>query len=139
MKDKRELILEAFENISKMRLECVCNVKETCAASELTVRQIEYLKVIDNYDYMTFSRLADLTNNSKPTITEMINKFISLKMVYREKCPDDGRISYIFLTEQGKMVARYEKITTERVVDRFMKYLTNDEINTLLTLFMKVK
>lgn len=139
LKDKKELLLEVYENISNMRLECVCNVKETCAASELTVRQIEYLKIIDKYKDITFSRLAELTNNSKPTITEMINKFINLNMVYREKSLDDGRISYILLTDQGKMIARYERITMERIVDRVLNYLTEEEIDTLLTLLAKVK
>ncbi|MGL1892252.1 MAG: MarR family winged helix-turn-helix transcriptional regulator [Spirochaetaceae bacterium] len=139
MNETRELLLEAYESISNIRSECACNVKKTCAASELTVRQIEYLKIIDKYDDMTFSRLAELTNNSKPTISEMINKFINLNMVYREKSPDDGRISNIFLTDQGKMIARYERITIERVIDRILNNLTKEEIETLIKLFSKVK
>lgn len=139
MNETKELLLEAYESISVIRSECAFNVKKTCAGSELTVRQIEYLKIIDRYDDMTFSRLAELTNNSKPTITEMINKFINIKMVYREKSPDDGRISNIFLTDQGKMIARYERITIDRVIDRILDNLSKDEIKTLIRLFSKVK
>lgn len=139
MNETRELLLEAYKSISNIRSECAFNVRKTCAASELTVRQIEYLKIIDKYNDMTFSRLAELTNNSKPTISEMINKFIKLNMAYREKSPNDGRISYIFLTDQGKMIARYERITMERVVDRILNNLAKDEIETLIELFSKVK
>lgn len=139
LKGVRELLLEAYENISNIRIECTGNVKSTCAASELTVRQIEYLKIIDMYKDLTFSRLADLTNNSKPTVTEMINKFIKLDLVYREKSPEDGRISYIYLTDQGVTIARYERITMERVVDRILNSLTESEIESLINLFRKVK
>ncbi|WP_243684757.1 MarR family transcriptional regulator [Methanosarcina barkeri] len=45
---------------------------------------------------MTFSRLARITRNSKPTITEMVNKFVKMDCVYKEKSSKDGRIFFTF-------------------------------------------
>jgi DNA-binding MarR family transcriptional regulator len=71
----------------------------------MTVKQIGYLKVIHEHGELTFTRLAEITGNSKPTITEMINKFVRMECAYREKSSGDGRILYIRLTEKGQMIA----------------------------------
>ena len=88
----------------------------------MTVKQIAYLKTIDEQGDVTFSRLAEITRNSKPTITEMINKFVRMECVYREPCPDDGRIMYIRLTEKGQKIAQAEQAALRRVIERMMEF-----------------
>ena len=44
--------------------------------SDITVKQIGYLRAIDGHEEVTFSKLAKITRNSKTTITEKINKFV---------------------------------------------------------------
>src|SRR5512145_2948065 len=104
MKDMEEQLFNAFENILKMKHECSCSIFSECGLSDMTVKQIAYLKVINEQGDVTFSRLAEITKNSKPTITEMVNKFVRMECVYREPCRDDGRILYIRLTDKGKMI-----------------------------------
>ncbi len=139
MKSKRDKLFEAYEQLVKVSGDCACEISKECALSELTVKQIEYLKLIDRYGDVTFSKLAEVTQNSKPTITEMINRFLSLNCVFKEKSCDDGRVSYIHLTEQGRRIARHEEITVYRVVDRIMNSLSDSEIEMLITLFKKVR
>ncbi|MCP4131091.1 MAG: winged helix-turn-helix transcriptional regulator [bacterium] len=139
MGSKRDELLEAYENLLKVRGECACEIMNECAVSNLTVKQIEYLKIIDRNNDVTFSKLAEITRNSKPTITEMINKFINFDCVFKKKSLDDGRVSFIRLTDQGERIARAEQITILKVVDRMIHSLSENEIEILITIFKKVK
>jgi DNA-binding MarR family transcriptional regulator len=105
----------------------------------MTVRQIAYLKVIDEQGEITFSRLAEITKNSKPTITEMINRFVRMECVYREPCPDDGRCQYICLTGKGKKIAGAEHAALQQVIEQMADSLDEDELDLLLGILQKVR
>lgn len=105
----------------------------------MTVRQIAYLKTIDEQGEITFSRLAEITRNSKPTITEMVNKFVRMECVYRERCPDDGRILYIRLTEKGKKIAQAEHFALRRTIEQMVNSLDDNDLDLLIGILDKVR
>lgn len=139
MREREEHLLEAFENLFRARHECSCNIFSECGLSELTVRQVAYLKTIDEQGDVTFSRLAEITRNSKPTITEMINKFVRMECVYRERCPDDGRVLFIRLTDKGQKIAKAEQAALHRMIERMMDSLDDQEQELLLRILQKVQ
>lgn len=139
MMKREEHLLEVFENLHRMRNECSCTVFSECGLSDMTVKQIAYLKVIDEQGDVTFSRLAEITRNSKPTITEMINRFVRMECVYRESCPDDGRILYIRLTEKGRKIAKAEQTALRRVIERMVHSLDEHEQELLIEILQKVR
>jgi DNA-binding MarR family transcriptional regulator len=132
------LKLKAYENLSKIKGECSFRLSSEYGMEKLTVRQIGYLKIISQQKIVTFSRLANLTNNSKPTVTEMINKFIGCGCVYREKCRNDGRVSYIKLTKKGEMIANAEKLVSSNLSERIEKSLKKKEIDLLIQILNKI-
>jgi len=69
----------------------------------------------------------------------MINKFIKMECVYREKCQDDGRIFYIRLTEKGQMLARAEETALLKVIERMANSLNEKELDTLIEILRKVR
>jgi DNA-binding MarR family transcriptional regulator len=105
----------------------------------MTVRQIAYLKAIDEHREVTFSRLAEITKNSKPTITEMVNRFVKMECVYRQKSSDDGRILYIRLTEKGQKIAKAEHYALRRVIERMADVLDEPEMDLLIGILNKVR
>lgn len=137
--DREEHLFEVIENLLRLKNECSCTIFSECGLSDLTVRQIAYLKAIAEQDEVTFSRLAEITNNSKPTITEMINKFVRMECVYREPCPDDGRILYIRLTDKGRKIAKADQNALRRVIERMMNSLDEDETDLLIGILQKVR
>ena len=139
MTDRTDELLEVFGNVLRIKGECSCSVFSECGLSELTVKQIAYLKTIDREEEITFTRLAEITSNSKPTITEMINKFAKMECVYRERCQNDGRLQYIRLTEKGKKIARADHIALQRAVERMMDTLDDEEMNLLIRTLGKVR
>jgi DNA-binding MarR family transcriptional regulator len=139
MMEQEEDLFEAFQNLFRLKNECSCNIFSECGLSDMTVKQIAYLKVIDQHGEITFSRLAEITRNSKPTITEMINRFVRMECVYRERCPDDGRILYIRLTEKGQKIAQAEQAAMQRVVQRMIETLDERERDLLAEILQKIR
>ena len=139
MKEKEEHLFEVMESLFRIRNECSCTIFSECGLSDMTVKQIEYLKAIDEQGDVTFSRLAEITRNSKPTITEMINKFERMNCVFRERSPDDGRILYIRLTERGRKLAQAEQIALHRLIGQVMDSLDEHEMDLLIEILKKVR
>ena len=139
MMEKKEHLFVVFENLVKIKSECSCEIFSGCGLSDITVKQIQYLKVIDEYEEVTFSKLAKITRNSKPTITEMINKFVKMECVYREKSSDDGRVNYIHLTEKGQMIARAEQRALMKLIEKVADSLDDNEMDTLIKILQKIQ
>ena len=139
MMERDEHLREVLEHLLRMKNECSCSIFSECGLSDMTVKQIAYLKVIDEQGDVTFSRLAEITKNSKPTITEMVNKFVRMECVYREPCRDDGRILYIRLTDKGKKIAQAEQAALRRVIERMIDSLDEHELDLLIGILQKVR
>jgi DNA-binding MarR family transcriptional regulator len=139
MTEQGEDLCEAFEGLIRLKNDCSCSIFSECGLSDITVKQIAYLKVIDQHGEITFSRLAEITRNSKPTITEMINRFVRMECVFRERCPADGRILYIRLTEKGQKIAKAEQAAMQRVIERMMNSLDEHELDLLVEILQKVR
>ncbi len=139
MMENEEHLLEVIENLLRTRDECSSAIFSECGLSDMTVRQIAYLKAIDEHGDITFSRLAMITNTAKPTVTEMVNRFVRMDCVYREPCRDDGRIQYIRLTDKGKLIARAEEHALRRVIEQMMASLDEHDRDLLLAILQKVR
>jgi DNA-binding MarR family transcriptional regulator len=136
---EKERLLIAVEHLIRIRNESSCAILSECGVPNITVKQIGYLKAIDEQGDVTFSRLAEITRNSKPTITEMINKFVSMECVYRERSPHDGRVLYIRLTDKGRRIARAEEYALSRLIERLRDSLDGDDMDVLVQILRKVR
>jgi DNA-binding MarR family transcriptional regulator len=137
-REKEQLVI-AVERLISIKNECSCTLFSEYKIPEITVHQARYLRAIDQNDEVTFSRLAEITRTSKPTITEMINRFVSMDCVYRERSCDDRRVQYIRLTEKGRMIAQAEKNALARLIERMMDSLDEDEARALAEILRKVR
>ena len=122
----------------RIKKECRFCVIDKYNVSELTLKQIEYLKKFDEYKHVTISQLAESLKLSKPSITEMVKKFIKLDCVRKEQCSHDARIYYLYLTEKGKGIARLEQIADEEFIKRVEDCLCKEDISLLIELLSKV-
>ncbi|ETA69436.1 MAG: hypothetical protein PWQ75_600 [Methanolobus sp.] len=128
-----------FENLFKIKSECSSDILCGCGIPDITLKQIGYLKIIDRYGEITFSKLAEVTSNSKPTISEMINKFIQMECVYKKRSPEDGRVFHICLTEKGQTICRCEQHALSRLTQKMAYSLTEEELKMLINILEKVK
>jgi DNA-binding MarR family transcriptional regulator len=139
MREREEYLFDIFESLLQMKNECSCRIFSECGLADITVKQIAYLKTIDEQGDVTFSRLAEITRNSKPTITEMIDRFVRMECVYRERSPEDRRILFIRLTEKGQKIAQAEHSALARVITRLMNSLDEHEQQLLIELLEKAR
>jgi len=137
--DTEERLLAAVEQLIRIRNETSSAILSECGIPDITVKQLGYLKTIDEQGEVTFTRLAEITSNSKPTITELINRFESMECVYRERSPDDRRVIYIRLTEKGRRIARAEDDALSLLVERMRNSLDRDEVDLLVRIIWKVR
>lgn len=139
MTDQEEHLFDAVAKLLRMQRECSSTIVTACGLSEVTVKQMAYLKVIDEEGEVTFSRLAERAGTSKPTITEMINRCVQMDCVYREPSPSDARVRYIRLTEKGRTVVRADEAALRRTVERMVQSLEEEEMDLLIRLLGKVE
>lgn len=139
MAEKLDRLLISLDQLIRIRNETSHAILSECGVPDITVKQITYLRTIDEQGEVTFTRLAEITRNSKPTITELINRFESMDCVYRERCPHDGRVLYIRLTDKGRRIARADTYALSRLIERMMETLDEDDMNVLVTLLRKVR
>jgi DNA-binding MarR family transcriptional regulator len=133
-----EHLFEVFDRLIAIKNECSSEIFSECGLADVTVKQIAYLKAINEHHDVTFSRLAEITRNSKPTITEMVNRFVRMECAYRQRSPDDGRIVYIRLTEKGRMMANAEQNALNRMVEKMVRSLDEKEVDLLIEILKKV-
>lgn len=137
--DNKERLFETCIKFFKIKGECSCKVIDALDMSGLTIKQVEYLKQIDKHEHVTSSELAKIFDLSKPSVTEMVKKFINLDCVYKKQCHNDGRVHFLELTEKGKKIANVDELTISRLVDKIVLSLDNNEIEELIQLIGKIK
>ncbi|MBK5243979.1 MAG: MarR family transcriptional regulator [Eubacteriaceae bacterium] len=135
---KKIELYKAYHKLLQIEADLLKNEDCECQAQDMTLKQVYYLRIIDQKDKVTFSQLAQETCNSKPTITELISKFISMDCVYRERSAEDRRVYYIYLTPKGKLIARAQERMQIRFIDHIRNSLTDAELNQLITLLNKI-
>lgn len=135
--DIEKQLLETYSKLVELKCLSTHKFDSECQLKDLTITQIEYLKIIDAHEYITISTLAKEVKNSKPTVTEMVKKFIAVDCVYKVKCSSDARKAYLKLTTRGEKIARLEQHVLEAVVSKMIKNLSEEEVISLIYLMDK--
>lgn len=138
MEDERKRLGNAYKNLFALKGQCSNKRYHECHLGKLTYTQIEYLKIIDASERLTLSELANRVNNSKPTVTEMVKKFIHYDCITKEKCSLDGRKAYLTLTKKGEDIARLEQHTINDLVEIMVEKLSDEEVNQFILLLEKI-
>lgn len=135
--DIEKQLLITYSKLVELKCHSTHKFDSECQLKDLTITQIEYLKIIDAHEHITISTLAKEVHNSKPTVTEMVKKFIAVDCVYKIKCSSDARKAYLKLTTRGEKIARMEQHVLEAVVTKMVKNLTEEEVLSLINLIDK--
>lgn len=126
-------------NLLKLKVDCYLNLVNDIGLSDITLKQINYLKIMNKSNRLTTSQLAETLNLSKPTVTEMIKKFIKLDCVYKQSCAADGRVYYLKLTERGKRIAELDILTNDYLADILIDKLDEEDIKILIGILKKIE
>jgi DNA-binding MarR family transcriptional regulator len=134
----KEQLANSLKYLNRMKGQCYVNIVDDIGLSDLSIKQISYLKEIGKTCGMTTSQLAESLNLSKPTVTEMVKKFMKNEFVYKVSCPNDGRVHYIKLTEKGQKIVDVDVLTNNYLANRLINKLSEDDVRTLIVILEKM-
>jgi DNA-binding MarR family transcriptional regulator len=106
----------------------MCNVSDS---------QLKYLKSIASDEGVSLSELARLTNNSKPTVSEMVNKLIDLNLAYKERCKKDNRRAYIHLTDEGLECLHNDYLGLKLKITHLLNQMDEEDVETIIRILKK--
>lgn len=104
----------------------------------LTECQCRYLQIIDANEPITLSQFAKLICVSKPTVSQLVSRFIHEGLITKESCPHDRRVCYLRTTEKGKRAARSDQNARIEIIRYFESNLTEDETKSFIALMDKL-
>lgn len=147
--ERESLLIFKMQDCDKQLLQLYCELldrdektreiyKQDLDASAFTPCQIKYLQLIDAKKRITSSEFAKVMHVSKPTVSQLINRFTHTDCVYKEPSSTDRRICYIQLTPKGERIARADREAREEIVKKIEERLTPEEVETLISLLIKL-
>lgn len=92
----------------------------------------------DNNGKLSMKEIGELIGKDKSTITVLINKLSKLGYVKKEKCQEDKRVTYIVLTEKGKLIEGKFNDISKKVYLTAYKNFSKEEKDIFLKLLKKM-
>lgn len=135
----KQRLYDSYKRFMNINTECDLEFLKQYENIGLTIKQLEYLYIIHKFENVTYTKIADLLEVSKPTVTEVINKFINMNLVYKEKAKHDGRIYYVRFTEYGKQMIPNEEDMFNATLKRIKACLTEEDLEMFISIMNKIK
>ena len=107
---------------------------------KLTVLQMGYIHYLYDHEGCSQQDFVDMFIASKATISETLGLMESDGLIYRERQKSDRRVNKVFLTEQGRQVARIIRQKYDEFCEDALRNFTDREKEQMLDLlnrFMK--
>ena len=96
----------------------------------------ELLLALHLNDAMSMQELATWVQRSKPTVTVLVEKLITQKIVRKRRCPEDGRRFEVSLTAKGqRLISTLGDISVElhQKIDQILSAQEKQQLSKLLS------
>lgn len=137
MKSK-DVVLDTVDMISQLMGELESKAFDQEGFSDITLNQILYLEMIARHEQPTFGDIAKRLEVTRPSVSAIVKKLISLGYVSKEQSPDDGRVYYLHLTLKGRRFNELHSEVHQILARRITQRLDQEEINDLAALITKI-
>lgn len=123
MMDKDSLYF-TFLNTSRMHY-----LRTHILLSEIGVYhgQPPLLFTLEKHNGLSQREIADILNIAPPTITVMLARMEKAGIIFKKKDSKDGRISRVYLTEEGKKLCKETKKATKTLSEESFNGFTKKE------------
>lgn len=105
---------------------------------KITYGQFHFIDAISEIENSTISSLSKKMNITKPSVTVGIQKMEKNGLIYKEQSKTDRRISYIHLTDKGKLIKKAEYNSLHRMERSIKSKLNDSELKSLLSILSKI-
>lgn len=86
-----------------------------------------YLSTINELGKPNFTMIAEELQISKPAVSVMIKKLLSMNLVEKEKSVEDRRVMYIKLTEKGKKLMKGDHALYNNLSKQIKSIVNNEQ------------
>lgn len=124
-------IVEDLFQIFPLIMKKFLKIEDECALRDISHHHMAVMGMIYQLGILPVSEIGRRLLISKPQMTHLINKLISLKMVGRLPDKADRRVINIKLTEKGKMVLEEYRDLIRKNIRRKLSCLKDDELEEL--------
>jgi MarR family transcriptional regulator, organic hydroperoxide resistance regulator len=106
--------------------------------SEITILQFRICLAIHRIGSIKMSELAKIMGLKTPSLTQIVDKLVALKMVQRQDDPEDRRAILVSLTKKGVTEVSTIKKLHDQIIKNKFEVLNDSELQMLLTIFQKL-
>jgi DNA-binding MarR family transcriptional regulator len=89
------------------------------------------LATLERHGPLTPSRLAEIERIQRPTVTRLLATLEKDGLVEREADPDDGRVSHVAITTEGRALVKKLRSRKNAYLSKRLRNLDDDELETL--------
>ena len=98
----------------------------------LTLSEFGVLEMLHHKGRQPVQKIAEKILVTSGTITYVIDKLLQRELVYRERCKTDKRITYVDLTNKGKMLIAETFPKHKQFLDELMQGMNVSEKEVLI-------
>lgn len=138
MKDIERHLYRIYEKFISMDQDFRLEKAKESNSYGLTDCQCRYLQLIDANEPLTLGQFAKLTCVSKPTVSQLVSRFINEGLIIKESCPHDRRSCYLRMTDKGRQAARSDQNARIEIIRYFESNLTEEETISFIELMDKL-
>jgi|SRR6056297_772060 len=87
---------------------------------------------------LSMKEISKIIYRNKSTTSQLVDKLVSGGYVKKTRCRDDGRISYVVLTDKGREIQPAFKAISASLIEKAYENFSDDETKELLRLLKKL-
>lgn len=131
-------LTEVLEILTRTMGEMESRVLSGSEFTELSMRQLHYLDLVNRLGHPTLSELARELGVSRPSVTATVAKLAGAGFVVKVASDEDRRVAHVHLAKKGHHIVMLHDQVHQSVADLFAKTLNKRELQELIRMLNKV-
>lgn len=107
--------------------------KNLLKSSNMPIAQYHILDILAHEDSMRMGEISDFMSISRPNLTPLIDKLVSLQYVKRTSDKNDRRVIYVAITPKGRDALAVEQKSLVKNIQEMLSGFTTEEYDKFCT------
>jgi len=137
-KEQREKLVSGLGQAMDLLRRTKFNFDEQSGITKSEKFTLMLINDLDNKQLSTISEISKKIGVTLAAVTHHINSLEENGYVERSVSADDRRVSYIKLTEKGKMIVDKLRETHRKKISEMIEYLGDNDSQKLISLITKI-
>ncbi len=131
-------LVELIAKLTKLTGDWEMQFMQQYTGEGFTIRQIEYIDVINSLGNPNLGEIAKALKLSKPSVTAIVEKLAAKGYIHKFQSDEDRRSFHVHLSAKGKKLVDMHDETHRKIAGLFQSSLNEKDLKTLVALLNKV-